>query len=265
MIRPRGIRSSILTVSAIVILLTCYAIGQTTSNTVQTTPKPTPENESPESQHEKAERELKQQEQQRILGVIPNFNTSNVQNAAPLTPSQKFHLAFRSAIDPFQFVAAGLDAGYSQSVDDFPGYGQGAQGYGKRFGAAYADQASGLFWGNALFPTLFREDPRYFRKGTGSIKRRLFYVIQTTVWTKQDNGNWGPNYANVLGNITAGSLSNLYYPSADRGVGLTFQRALTVTVEGAVGAVFFEFWPDISNRFFHKHRHIPSATAPAPK
>lgn len=222
-----------------------------------------PEPQSPESPREKAERELKQQEQQRILGVIPNFNATDVQDAAPLTPRQKFRLAFRSAVDPFQFVAAGLDAGISQAQDNFAGYGQGAQGYAKRFGAAYADQFSGLFWGNAVFPILMREDPRYFRKGTGSFKSRLFYAISTTVKTKNDDGTWGPNYANVLGNIAAGGLSNLYYPSTDRGVGLTFQRAFTVTAEGAIGAVFVEFWPDISSRVFHKHQKELRTTEPA--
>ncbi len=265
MIRPRSIWSSILSVSALAVLLTSYTVGQTTTEPAQSAPASAQTNEtpeSPESRHEKSERELRQQEQQRILGVIPNFNTTDVQNAVPLTPGQKFRLAFRSAIDPFQFVAAGLDAGYSQAVDDFPGYGQGAQGYGKRLGAAYADQFSGLFWGNALFPTLLREDPRYFRKGSGTIKRRLLYSISTTVWTRSDNGTWGPNYGNVLGNIAAGGLANLYYPSTDRGVGLTFQRAFTVTAEGIIGAVFVEFWPDISNKLHHRNK--PPATEPAP-
>lgn len=210
--------------------------------------------ESPQSQHERAEQELKQQEQQRILGVIPNFNTTDVQNAAPLSPGQKFRLAFRSSLDPFQFVAAALDAGLSQGQDEFPGYGQGVQGYSKRFGAAYADAFSGLFWGNAVLPSLMHEDPRYFRKGAGSFKHRLFYAISTTVVTKNDNGTWGPNYANVLGNIVAGGLSNAYYPSSDRGAGLTFERAFTVTAEGAIGSIFVEFWPDIDRIVFHTHK-----------
>ncbi len=264
MIRPRLIWSSILSISALAILLTSHVVGQTTTDPGQTAPTPAQTKESSESQREKAEQELKQQERQRILGVIPNFNTTDVHNAAPLTPRQKFHLAFRSALDPFQFVAAGLDAGYSQAVDDFPGYGQGAQGYGKRFGAAYADQFSGLFWGNAVFPTLLREDPRYFREGSGSVKHRLLHAMSTTVWTKRDNGTMGPNYANVLGNITAGGLANLYYPSTDRGVGLTFQRAFTVTAEGMIGSVFVEFWPDIKRRFFRQHRNKLPTTESAP-
>jgi hypothetical protein len=235
-----------------------------TNNNSQSKPVEQQQPEPPPSRREKAERELKQQERQRILGVIPNFNTTDVQNAAPLTPRQTFRLTFRSAVDPFQFVAAGLDAGISQAQDNFPGYNQGAQGYSKRFGAAYADQFSGLFWGNAVLPILMREDPRYFRKGTGSFKSRLLYAISTTVKPKNDNCTWGPNYANVLGSIAAGGLSNLYYPSTDRGVGLTVQRAFTVTAEGAIGAVFVEFWPDIASRVFHKQQNKLRTTEPAP-
>lgn len=263
LIRPRSIWSFVLTVSALAILLTLRVMGQTTTQPAVTAPASPHTEEAPKSQREKAEQELKQQEHQRILGVIPNFNTTNLQNAAPLTPGEKFRLAFRSAIDPVEFLVAGLDAGYSQSVGDFPGYGQGAQGYGKRFGAAYADQFSGLFWGNAVFPTLLHEDPRYFRKGSGSIKQRLLYSLSTAVWTKHDNGTTGFNYANALGNITAGGLANIYYPSTDRGVGLTFQRAFTVTAEGMIGAVFIEFWPDISGRLSHRHRNkAPNQPAP---
>ena len=215
------------------------------------------------SERERAEQELKQQEKQRILGIVPNFNTTDIQNAAPLSPDQKFHLMFKSAADPFQFVASGLDAALDQAENNFPGYGQGAQGYFKRFGAGYADQFDGLLWGNAILPILLHEDPRYFRKGTGSFKRRLFYSISTAVITKNDNGTWGPNYANVFGNIIAGGISNAYYPSTDRGAGLTFERAFTVTAEGTIGAFFVEFWPDINRHLFHRHQAQTGAAAPA--
>jgi hypothetical protein len=204
-------------------------------------------------QRERAQRELKEQEHQRILGIIPNFNTSNVQNAAPLSVSQKFHLALKSGLDPFQFVAAGLDAALSQANNDFPGYGQGAEGYGKRFGASYADSFDGVLLGGAVFPSLLHQDPRYFRKGTGTFMNRFVYSLESTVRCKSDSGNWQPNYSNILGNIASGGISNLYYPSGDRGAGLTFQRAVTVTAEGAIGAFFVEFWPDISRKVFHKH------------
>ena len=204
------------------------------------------------SAHDLAEQQLKQQEHQRILGIIPNFNTSYIANAAPLTPKQKFRLAFKGALDPFEFGAAGVLAGYGQATDNFDEYGQGTEGYAKRFGAAYADSFDGVILGNAVFPILLREDPRYYRKGTGPILKRALYAISTAVITKNDNGSHGPNYANVLGNLAAGGISNFYYPPEDRGLDLTVQGAAIVTVEGDIGTLFIEFWPDISRKLFKK-------------
>lgn len=218
---------------------------------------------APETRREQAARQLRQQEHQRILGVIPNFNTTDIQDAAPLSPKQKFDLAFRGAIDPFEFVAAGALAGIGQATNNHAGYGQGAAGYGLRYGAAFADSADGVLWGSAILPVLFRQDPRYFRKGTGSVWTRVRYSILTAVWTKNDNGKWGPNYSNVLGNFVSGGISNLYYPSEDRGLELTSEGAVIVTGEGALGALGVEFWPDISRKFFQKRDNI--VPAPAPK
>lgn len=213
-------------------------------------PAPTPAELNPNERKLKAAAELKEQEHQRILGLMPNFNTSNVQNAEPLSPGQKFDLALKSAVDPFTFVAAGLDAGLGQAEDSNSGYGQGAAGYGKRLGAAYVDAFDGTMLGSALFPVLLHQDPRYFRKGSGSFSSRLLWALASTVICKNDNGKLSPNYSNVLGNIAAGGISNLYYPSTDRGAALTFERAFTVSAEGALGAVFVEFWPDISKKLF---------------
>ena len=215
--------------------------------------------EAPEPQREKAEQVLQQEEHQRVMGVIPNFNSTNDKNAPPLTPKQKMNLAFRTAIDPFQFVAAGLDAGLSQEENDFPGYGHGAEGYAKRYGAAYTDGFNGTMLGNGVLPILLHEDPRYFRRGTGSVARRLLYAVSTTFWCRRDNGSWGPNYANVMGNLAAGGISNLYYPSADRGAGLTFERAFTDAAEGVFGAVMFEFWPDVATRMHKKKNQSGTA------
>ena len=213
---------------------------------------PTPAEDSPAARQLAAE-QLKQEEHQRILGFLPNFNTTNIHDAVALTSKQKFQLAFRSSVDPVQFVVAAFDASLSQAFDDYHGYGQGAQGYFKRWGAAYLDNFDGTLLGGAVFPALLHQDPRYFRKGTGTIKRRLLYSIATTAICKNDNGKWVPNYSNVLGNLAAGGIANAYYPSTDRGVELTFERAFTVTAEGALGAMFVEFWPDISRKVFHKH------------
>lgn len=229
------------------------------------TPAPAPPTEADavrKAQHEKAEEQLRQQEKQRILGVIPNFNTTDVQDAVPLSPKQKFRLAYRSAIDPFEFVAAGMLAGFGQATNNHASYGQGFAGYSKRYGAAYADSADGVFWGNAVLPVLLHQDPRYFRKGHGPVMDRILYSISTTVWTKNDNGSWGPNYSNVAGNFISGGISNLYYPPEDRGFELTFDGALIVTAEGALGALGVEFWPDVSRKLFHKRDHIPPVPAP---
>ncbi len=197
---------------------------------------------------------LRSEERQRILGVVPNFNT--VESSAgvpPLSPGQKFHLMYKSSVDPFVFVADAFVAGYGQALNSNPGFGQGAKGYFKRFGASYLDTADGNLWGNAILPVLFKEDPRYFRLGSGSFTHRFLYSASTTVWCKRDNGTWGPNYANVLGNFISGGISNAYYPASDRGVEQTLDGALTVTAEGVIGAEFVEFWPDISRHLFKKH------------
>lgn len=196
---------------------------------------------------EVAKEQLKQQERQRILGIIPEFNTTGISNAEPLTAKQKFALAFKSTTDPFQFVFAAIDAGVSQADNGFPGYHQGVEGYAKRFGASYLDSFDGAILGNALLPSLLHEDPRYFRKGTGTFRQRLVYSMLSTVRARSDSGGWVPNYGNILGNIAAGGISNLYYPSSDRGADLTFERALTVSAEGAIGAFLYEFWPNVQN------------------
>ena len=229
--------------------------------------EPAPEPGAPElgvpQRRLKAAEEVRAEEHQRILGVMPNFNVSNVMNAEPLSPGQKFNLAARAALDPFAFVAAGLDSGLSQAENDFPEYHQGGLGYARRFGAAYADSFDGTMLGNALFPILLKQDPRYFRKGTGSFSSRLRYALMSTFECKDDRGRWAPNYSNVLGNIAAGGISNLYYPASDRGVGLTFERSATVTAEGTIGAVFVEFWPDISRKLFPKHQAASAFDTPS--
>jgi hypothetical protein len=204
----------------------------------------------PVSPQDRAAEQVRQQEKQRIVGVVPNFNVSYNQDAAPLSRKQKLHIAFRTAVDPVAFAVAGFDAALSQAQNEFPGYRQGAQGYAKRFGASYVDNFDGTLMGNAIFPILLKQDPRYFRRGEGSFSSRLFYSLSTTVWSKSDNGNWGPNYSNVLGNLVAGGISNLYYPASDRGAALTFERGFTVTAYGAFGSVFNEFWPDIAKKIF---------------
>jgi hypothetical protein len=217
------------------------------------------------SQKDRAARQVEQQEHQRILGVVPNFNTSYVQDAAPLSRKQKFSLAFKSATDLGNVAVAAADAAYNEWTDSFPEYGEGMKGYAKYLGASYADTFDGTMLGNALFPALLKQDPRFFRKGTGSFNSRLVYAIGTTFWCKNDNGNRGPNYSNLLGNLAAGGISNLYYPASDRGLSLTLERGFTVTAEGAIGGVFEEFWPDIAHAVFKNRLTKLQPTVPPPE
>jgi len=193
------------------------------------------------SRVEVAEAQIKAQEKQRVLGFVPNFYVSYVADAAPLTSKQKFKLAWKSTIDPVTFALTGVQAGVQQARNDYSAYGQGVEGYAKRFGAAYADGASGTFIGGAILPSLFKQDPRYFYKGTGSTGSRILYAISRSVIAKGDNQRWQPNYSAILGSIASGAISNLYYPDKDRGTALVFENALIGTGENAVVNLFQEF------------------------
>lgn len=193
------------------------------------------------SQRELAEQQMHVQEKQRVLGVIPNFYTSYVWDAEPLTSGQKYRLALRTSIDPVTILGSGVIAGVQQWQNNFKDYGQGAQGYAKRFGASYADGFIGVMLGGAVFPSLLHQDPRYFYKGTGSIRSRALYAISTVVICKGDNRRWQPNYSNVLGTFSAAGISNAYYPANDRGFGLTIGNAAIGLASGAVGALLQEF------------------------
>jgi hypothetical protein len=189
-----------------------------------------------------AEEQIKDQEKQRVLGVIPNFYVTYVPDPVPLTAKQKFGLAWKTTIDPVTLVLNGGVAGVQQATDEFSGYGQGAQGYAKRFGASYADTVSSTFIGGAILPSLLKQDPRYFYKGTGGTRSRLLYAIANSVICKGDNRRWQVNYSGILGALASGGLSNIYYPSTDRdGVGLTFENALIGIGQGAAANILQEF------------------------
>ena len=175
---------------------------------------------------EVAEEEIKLQEKQRVLGIVPNFYVSYLPDAFPLNSKQKFELAWKTTIDPVTFILTAAIAGVEQARNDFSGYGQGAQGYAKRFGASYADTVVGTFIGSAILPSLLKQDPRYFYKGTGSTRSRILYAIANAVICKGDSQRWEPNYSNIFGSLAAAGISNLYYPKDRDGVGLTFENAL---------------------------------------
>jgi hypothetical protein len=196
----------------------------------------------PPSQVEIAREQIKEEEKQRALGIIPNFYVTYIPDAAPLTPRQKFGLAWKSMVDPVTFGLTGAIAGLQQAQNDFSGYGQGAEGYGRRYGAAYGDMVTSTLIGSAILPSLLKQDPRYFYKGTGSKRSRLLYAIANSVICKGDNGHWQANYSAIIGGLAAGGISNLYYPAKDReGAELTFQNTLIGIGATAAANVLQEF------------------------
>ncbi|HVO64261.1 MAG TPA: carboxypeptidase-like regulatory domain-containing protein [Terriglobales bacterium] len=211
---------------------------------------------------EVAEAQIKEQEKQRVLSFIPNFYVTYDHDAAPLNARQKFELAWKTAIDPVTLAGVGFYAGLEQAGDRYPEYGQGLQGYAKRYGSGYADTVSGIFVGNAILPSLLKQDPRYFYKGTGTTKSRLLYAVASSVICKGDNKRWQPNYSFILGSIAVGGISNLYVPAAERdGAGLIFQNALIRIGQGSLGGILQEFvLPRLTPRL--RHHNNPDTSEP---
>ena len=181
-----------------------------------------------------AAEQIKAEEKQRFIGVIPNFYISYVHDPAPMTTKQKFSLASHDTFDPVSLIGVGLAAGIEQANNTYAGYGEGAAGYGKRFAAKFGDGRTSDFLSHAVFPSLFHQDPRYFYQGTGSVKSRMLHAASFAIITRNDSGKTMPNYSYFLGDIGSGALSNLYYPHADRGMGLVFTNA-AIGIAGKAG------------------------------
>jgi len=175
-----------------------------------------------------ATEQVRMEEQQRVLGFIPNFYVSYESHPAPLTPKLKFELALRFAVNPVTIAGSAVIAGIDQAADT-PNYGQSAIGYGQRLGANYANGLVDIMVGSAILPSILRQDPRYLYNGTGSTKSRFLYAISRTFICMGDNGRWQPNYSTIGGDLAAGAISNAYYPTSNRGVGLVFQNFLVRT------------------------------------
>jgi len=191
---------------------------------------------------EVADRQIRQQEQQRLLGVFPNFRVSYDPNAVPLDTRQKFHLSWKTIADPVAFAGTGVIAGIQYARNDFSGFGGGADGYAKRYAALYATRVTSTMISNVALPALFKQDPRYFYKGSGSTRSRIGYAISRAVVRKGDNGRWQPDYSRVLGHLASGAISNLYYPPEDRrGIGLTVTNTAIGLGGAAIGNLMQEF------------------------
>jgi hypothetical protein len=205
-----------------------------------------------------AAEQIKAEEKQRVLGLVPNFYVSYIPDAAPLNTKQKFSLAAHDTLDWSTFIGVSVAAGLEQANNTYPGYGQGAAGYGKRWGAQFADGRTSDLLSHAVFASLFHQDPRYFYQGTGTKKSRLYHALGSAFIARSDSGHRMPNYSYLLGETVSGAISNAYYPASDRGAGLVFTTA-AIGIAGRAGqAVIQEF---IGKR---ATRNVPSNTPIAP-
>lgn len=189
--------------------------------------------------HELAAEQIKAEEKQRVIGIFPNFFVTYQPNAAPLTAAQKFQLGWKAVVDPVPILLAGIAAGIQQGRNSYAGYGQGVEGYAKRFGANYADHVDEVLIGHVLMQSVFHQDPRYYYKGKGSFGSRALYAFATAFVVKGDNGHWQPAYADVLGGIGSYELSTLYRPGTSR-PGLRLAHTVLLGFAGRVGENLFQ-------------------------
>jgi hypothetical protein len=198
-------------------------------------------------------------EDKRILGFIPNYRTSSsLANYEPLTAAAKCKVASQDAFDRGTFILAGIFAGEGQLTNDNRAFGQGGAGFGRYYGAAYGDLLIGDYMTEAVFPTLLRQDPRYFRRGGGSTRSRLGYAIGQIFWTHRDSGGTQFNYSEVLGNSTAVAISTAYYRD-NRDAGDAVSKLGTQLGVDMASNVLKEFWPDMLRKFHHRQQQKADA------
>jgi hypothetical protein len=199
-----------------------------------------------------AVQQLKAEEQQRILSFIPNTYVVYEPHPEPLTTKMKFHMAYKSLSNPFFFARTAAWAGVAQARDNPSEWHQGAEGYGKRLGAGFADAVTGSLISNAILPSLLHQDPRYFYQGTGTKKSRAFHAMLAPFVCKGDNGAWQPNYSQWGGSLIGYSISTAYYPGSTRTAGHVFQTFGIDMGLHVVGSLAQEF---ILGKFTSRGKH----------
>lgn len=193
-----------------------------------------------ESAEQLATEQVHAEENQRILGVIPNFYVVYGGQSVPLTPKLKFQLAFRASTDVVTLAGTAFIAGINQAADT-PAYQEGWKGYGERFGAVYASSFSDIMIGGAILPSVLRQDPRYFYQGTGTKKSRVIHALEAPFVAKGDNGRWQPNYSSVGGDLASSALALTYTPQTDRTAGMVLSNAAVTTIGRIANAMAQEF------------------------
>ena len=193
-----------------------------------------------DSSVEVATEEVHLEETQRAFGFIPNFYVVYQPSAAPLTTKLKFHLAMKTSRDPVTVLGILALAGMNQAGDT-PDYRQGWAGYGERVGAITANGVSDIMIGGAILPSLLHQDPRYYYQGTGTTKSRMLHALSSPFICRGDNGKLQANYSSLGGDMGSAALSNLYYPTSNRGAGLVFSNFALTTSERMLSSIVQEF------------------------
>jgi len=190
----------------------------------------------------------------RIFMVIPNYATVEHPGAEyqPISAKEKFKLGALDAFDPYSFPIAGVLAGIAQATNEDAAWGQGLQGYGKRYAAGYADAISGSFMTTGVFPAILHEDPRYFRKGSGGFWPRTGYAIKRLLVIRTDSGGTSFNFSEFGGNATAGALSLTYHSAEERNFQNFVSGFYTQVTIDLVSNMLKEFWPDLRHKTLHR-------------
>ena len=199
-----------------------------------------------------AQSPVSQEKHPRLFWIVPTYTVSYSNLPTSLNSAAKLRLFFKNTTDPFTVTYTAFSAGIQQVNNGLPGYGQGAAGYGKRLAAGLADETSSSFFRSYLFSSVLQQDPRYFREGAGPFKNRLAHAIIRPVVTRKDSGGRVFDWSGVLGLIAASSLSNIYYPAADRGVEPTFKRVAMGIPFSVIDHLIDEFGPDLERKFLRK-------------
>ncbi len=211
-----------------------------------------------QSQNSPAPKAPEKNKQDRMFYVMPNYLTvDNQAQVKPISWKEKFAITAKGAFDPYEFVIVGIVAGIRQADNAYDEFGQGMEGYAKRYGTAFADQVDGNIMVGAVFPSILKTDPRYFRLGRGGYRHRFGYAISRIFVTRKDSGGSVFNVSEFAGNATAIGISNVYYPAADRSVSGNITNWGVQMGIDAFGNELKEFWPDI-HRYLRKKKNSPS-------
>ena len=223
----------------------------------QQTPVGTPNSSPPIQQSDPAvetQSEVPEPRDKRIFGIIPNYRTfPSLTDYKPLNPKAKFQIAAQDSFDRGTVVLAAAFAGLGQLTNSTPEFGQGVAGYARYLGTSYGDLVIGDFMTEAIYPTLLHQDPRYFRRGAGSVLTRLGYATGQIFWTHADAGGSQFNFSEIGGNSTAVAISTLYYPAQRDTASAVSKLGIQIGVDMASN-ILKEFWPDLSRKFRRRHQ-----------